>query len=520
MTDRHRALVYLLPKPARRFGLILFFLAAIAPGQSAQAQETGVGSVYRDPQDRFSVLVPPGWTAAGPGEGGIRLSRGEAYCTITAIDGDAPAREVVTQAVGRFASQWQDFQVVGPGERTIAGRRGFYAQATGLSVGTVVSILKLWAIPFGTRTIVLISVAPRSETSSLESDLESIEKSLVPLGNPPAPIVPLPATPQTAPDLSLEPFATDFLSLLVPRGWQVVLVGRCSELGFRLFDPSRPARQVFFFGQVGPLYANPEQKLIDQQYMVRTGLPIPYVEMPVIAPLTAANLLVQWQHIGLSRAVQAYMPRWPLLQDFLIIAGTSAPSPIENGKSEILRALFREDTDLAEGLFYATVGPGLPMTGQPGFGTVFGYMVTGIAAPKAEFARLEPVLVRCLASLSLSENYVKWCARQSLATWTGILKPGELLRQASDMIQSSWEKRAPDQDAASEKLRDNLRGVERLYDPATGQVYEFPKGFYEKYDPQRDRYVMDSLWPLPPDAFDLWAKPVLQGNQELRQPKQ
>jgi hypothetical protein len=156
------------------------------------------------------------------------------------------------------------------------------------------------------------------------------------------------------------------------------------------------------------------------------------------------------------------------------------------------------------------------MNGQPGYGTAYGYLVVGISAPKGEFASLEPELVRSLASFSVNENYVKWCVQQSPATWTGILKPGEMLREVSDLIHSSWEKRTPAQDAASEKSRDALRGVERLYDPATGQVLEFPKGFFEKYNVERNRYQMDSLQPLAPDAYDLWTKPVLQGSQQLK----
>ena len=498
------------------FVLPVVVLATIVLGRTALSPQPGVGNLYRDPQDRFSVIVPPEWTAAGSGEGGVRLIRGEARCNITVIERGGSAREIAADTVSRLEKQWQEFQVIGPGERTIAGRRGFYAKATGLRSGAGASILRLWAVPFGLRTLLLVIVAPQSQSASAEEDLEKIEQSLTPLGIPPVPILAPPAIPPSAPALNPEPFATDFLSVLVPKGWQVALVGRCSELAFRLFDPSRSARQIFFFGQVGPFYVSQEQRQIDQQFMARTGLSIPYFEMPVVAPLTAANLLSQWQYIALTRAAQAYMPRWPRLQDLFIVSSTSAPSPVQNGSTELMRALFREDADLAEGLFYATAAPGLPMNGQPGYGTAYGYLVAGVAAPKGEFAALEPELIRCLASFSLNENYVKWCVQQSAARWTGILKPGEMLREVSVLINSSWEKRPPAQDAASEKYRDTVRGVERLFDPATGQVYEFPRGFFEKYDPERSRYQMDSLQPLPPDAFDLWMKPVLQGNRQLK----
>jgi hypothetical protein len=502
----------------RRAGLVLplVVFAAFALGRTDLCSQADVDSLFRDPQDRFSVTVPAGWTAAGSGEGALRLTAGEAHCAITVLDGDTPALEIVTGTVSRFESEWQDFQVIGPGERTVAGRRGLYAQATGIARQAAM-MLRIWAIPFGLRTLVLTSVTPQSGIASLGKDLEKIEQSLTPLGLPPAPpAAAQPAIPATAPDLTLAPFATDFLSLLVPKGWQVVLVGRCSELGFRVFDPARPVRQVFFFAQVGPLYVSLEQKQIDQQFVSRTGLPIPYLEMPVIAPLTATNLLSLWQYIARTRAAQTYMPLWPRLEDPFVVSSTSESSPLQNGNTELVRALFREDADLGEGLFYATVAPGLPVTGQPGFGTAYGYLIAGIAAPKGEFTSLEPTLIRCLGSLNLNESYVKWCVQQSPSTWTGILKPGWMLRETSDLINTGWEKRTPAQNVASEMHRDDLRGVERLYDPSTGLVYEFPRGFYEKYNPDRNRYQMDSLQLLPPEAFALWEKPTLQGSQELK----
>ncbi len=500
--------------------MIVLMFTTLLSGATAPSPQPESGTLYRDPQDRFTVIVPPEWNAAGLVEGGVRLTRGESSCTITVIDGGASAREIAVETVRRFERQWQDFEVIGPGERTVAGRRGLYAQATGLSAGVNPSVMKLWAIPYGVRTLLLIAVTPRDQDASTQASLERIQESLMPLGTPPTPTPAPPAIPPSAPALNPVPFATDFLSILVPRGWQVVLVGGCSELGFRLYDPARPARQIFFFAQVGPFYVSQEQRQIDQQFMSRTGLSIPYIEMPVVAPLTAANLLSQWQNIGQTRAVREYMPRWPYLQDLFIVGSTGARSPVENGNTEVLRGIFREDADLGEGMFYATAAPGLPVNGQPGYGTAYGYLIAGIAAPKGEFPSLEPELVQCLARFNLNENYVKWCVQQSASRWTGILKPGEMLREVSDLIKSSWEKRPPAQDAASEKYRDTVRGVERLFDPATGQVYEFPKGFYEKYNAERNRYQMDSLQPLPADAFDLWTKPVLQGNQQLKPPRQ
>lgn len=53
--------------------------------------------------------------------------------------------------------------------------------------------------------------------------------------------------------------------------------------------------------------------------------------------------------------------------------------------------------------------------------------------------------------------------------------------------------------------------MERVYDPATGEVYEVPVGWYERYDLIRDQYDMGNLEPLPADDYDLWMRAVLDG---------
>jgi hypothetical protein len=78
----------------------------------------------------------------------------------------------------------------------------------------------------------------------------------------------------------------------------------------------------------------------------------------------------------------------------------------------------------------------------------------------------------------------------------------------------SWEKRPPTDDMLAEKNSDHLRGVERLYLPGTGDVYEFPLGFGVEYMAHPDRYNLDGLRPLPDDPI-YWLKNPLNGSRAV-----
>ena len=85
------------------------------------------------------------------------------------------------------------------------------------------------------------------------------------------------------------------------------------------------------------------------------------------------------------------------------------------------------------------------------------------------------------------------------------------MRETSDMIFDGWQSRSQASDIIAEKGSDAFRGVERVYDPSTGEVYEFPNGWFEQYDPNRNQYDMSGLQLLPSDDWDLWMHSVIDG---------
>lgn len=319
-----------------------------------------------------------------------------------------------------------------------------------------------------------------------------------------------------APVISLEHYEGGFFTIDKPRGWEIIPAGQCSSFAFLIRDPQEHRRQIFHFGEVGPVYMDHRQKQIDMQYMQMGGYPIQWIEMPVVNPLTPANFLAQFHLIARTRIAQSFMPQCPRLEGFSVISTTPQQCPINGGRSELVRALFTQNGKVAEGLFTATVAPVMPMTGSPGGGTAYGVLVSGITAPRGEFPHLQEALTRSIGSYSISQDYANRCLQQQAATYAGIMRAGQTLRETSDIITRGWENRNKTHDILAERRSDTILGKERLYDADTGEVYEFENGFYDRYDLNRQQYEMNNLQQLPNDNHNLWMQAPLDGARNLR----
>lgn len=314
----------------------------------------------------------------------------------------------------------------------------------------------------------------------------------------------------------LEIYDGGIFSIQKPKGWSVQTAGQCSTFAFLVRDSANPLRQIFHFGEVGPVYLDVRQKQIDMQYMRMGGYPVTWIEMPVVQPLTPENFLAHFYQIAGTEIAKAFMPGCPTLDRLQIISSSPQPSPIHGGTSALIRALFVKNQGVGEGLFSVTVAPLQPVTGNPGGGIGYGFLITGICAPKTEFRRSRKSLIQSIASYTLKREYVNQCLQQQAAAFQGILRAGKTLRETSDMIVQGWENRNKTDDIIAEKRSDAIRGRERLYNPDTGEVYEFDNGFYDHYNTQRNQYEMNNLKILNGHDHNLWTKPPLDGLRHLR----
>ncbi len=312
--------------------------------------------------------------------------------------------------------------------------------------------------------------------------------------------------------IQLENFDGGFFSIRKPTKWEVIQAGSCSTFSFLVRDKDAPERQIFYFGEVGPLYLAEEQKTVDKQYMDMGGYPIIWYEMPVIDPLTPDNFLERFHLIARTNTAKNFMNQMPELENIEIISSNKTQSVIQVD-TKIVRALFTRDGKLAEGQFYVTVAPLLPVSGSPGSGIGYAFSFIGITAKKDEFKAMQGELTESIGSFSLSQSYVNNCLAQQAQSTQRILKAGRTLSETSDIIISSWENRNRVDDIISEKRSDVILGMDRVYDPDTKEVYEVPNGFYDDYNINRQKFEMDNLQKLPDNDWNLWTSATLDGNK-------
>jgi hypothetical protein len=316
-------------------------------------------------------------------------------------------------------------------------------------------------------------------------------------------------------DARLQRFDNGIVSIDVPSGWDVFLAGQCAELAVVLRDRSQPLRQVFYFGSVGPVYMSQRQKQLDQQYMSMGGYPVPWIEMPVIEPLTPENFLVHFEQITATQAARQFMPQAPRLAGFEPVSASPTPSPLGAGQAALVRGLFHESGRLGEGLFSLSAVPFMPEKGGPGGGNAYGFMVCGVTAPKEEFAALQPLLTASLASLRISPQYAGQCMTSSQEVFQRVVQAGQTLRETSDMIMAGWEGRNRSQDVMAEKRADAIRGYDRVYNPDSGETYHVEPGFWDRYDQNRNTFELSNLQRLPDNDHGLWTSPP-RDQREIR----
>lgn len=323
-----------------------------------------------------------------------------------------------------------------------------------------------------------------------------------------------PKTAAAKPLIQLENYNGGFFTIEKPAGWQIMTAGQGPTLGIWMRDPQQPGRQAFFFGAVGPVYLSQQQKSIDQQYMSRGGYPVPWSDMPVISPPTASTFLTKWNTLAASRIARNYMAELPQFNNLVIIS--TQPIPSQYGRtSELVRALFTLNGAIIEGLFTATIFETVPFANGPGGHQAYALMFMGVTAPQREFMQAQEPLMRSLASFNLSEQYVQAYMASSREAFAGVMRAGQTLREASDIITKGWTARQKTYDILSAKRSDAMLGKERFRDPQTGEVFEFQNGWYRDYDIHRNKFNKPNLQPIPDNDYEGWTAATLNGPNHV-----
>lgn len=315
-----------------------------------------------------------------------------------------------------------------------------------------------------------------------------------------------PGGPSTPP--GLEHHDGGFFSIDKPIGWTVTTAGYCQTFAFLLQDPAEPLAQVFYFGTVGPVYLTQAQKDFDLYACSFTpgSCPIPWVDAPVVSPFTPENFMAHWPDVADMEAAGEFMPAFPHLEELRLASAVEKAPMLPPGSTGELRGIFARQGRVGEGMFLASILV-YPLD------LAYGHFVCGVTAPKAQFPAKADLLVASLDSFTVTSDYVKWCLAQSQQQWGAVAQVGRTLSEASDILWDGWVARTHSADILAEQYSDGFRGVERVYDPSNGTVYEVPAGWYaDDYDPHRGEYQMSGLQPLPDDAWALWMAAVASGS--------
>jgi hypothetical protein len=313
------------------------------------------------------------------------------------------------------------------------------------------------------------------------------------------------------------PLETIF-TLQKPKGWEVIISGMCSTLAFLIRDPNEPLRQIFYFGSVRPVYLNQGQKNYEQYLcsLVPPPCPLTWTDAPVVSPLTVENFFSHWPEIASMQNAATFMPEFPKLQNIELISVTSQPPMLTLTGSEttLLRGVFTDGDPInpkaAKGQFLGTV-----LADPLGSGTGSGYMIFGATALVREFKFDIDKMVDSLNSFSITNVYFNWCVAQSQQQWGAVAAIGQTLSEASDIIMEGWLNRTATQDILVYKYNNSTNGIETVWDPATGDVYQFEIGWYDQYALNPGAYNISNLSPMPDNRVDLWEGTILDGPSHV-----
>ena len=156
--------------------------------------QTNSGTTYWDPQRRFNVRVPAGWTAEALGDTGAKVSHGSAYANVLVMEGGSKPADILAQLARQIGAQWSPFDELQRGDGTLSGHPAAFVFYSGVNPRGVQSFLKLVALATDRATYVLLMSAAQHEFTALKATLDQIEQSFTP-GDASAAVTPAPNNP-------------------------------------------------------------------------------------------------------------------------------------------------------------------------------------------------------------------------------------------------------------------------------------------------------------------------------------
>ncbi len=133
---------------------------------------------YRDPQQRFQLEVPAGWTAQSFGKG-VNFVKGGSYMLV--MDGAGAGPAMLDRWTGQFTSQWSNTQEIKSGNATLDGQPAAYRLLSGVNPKGVSSFLKITVA----QAVVMVAACPENEFAATKPVFERMERSFMMAGGAP-----------------------------------------------------------------------------------------------------------------------------------------------------------------------------------------------------------------------------------------------------------------------------------------------------------------------------------------------
>lgn len=304
--------------------------------------------------------------------------------------------------------------------------------------------------------------------------------------------------------ISLHPYNGGIYSISVPSGWEVVSRGECTTFNILMFDPQNPLRRVIRGGSFGPFFTNEQARMGALQMSNMTGVPMPGVNNPVLQQMSALPILSYFPLAHRYPGTHPHFPNWQILS-------VNWVKPIQAtagmGRAEQVDFIFEENGQQGRARFDVH----MVHLGN----TIKTLMFYGYTLPSQEFDQSSAILEQSVISFRMQQAYLDQCQHNQQAGFAAQQRAYKSQQESADAQFKSWQQRDRAGNRMHEKWGDAFHGEERLYDPETGQVYQFESGFYDDYNPNREQFNKNQLQPLPDDDEELWEQAPLPGWEHL-----
>jgi len=158
----------------------LRLLAVSAPAQSS-APTHASSRTYRDPQGRYTLAVPAGWSVTPPadaGSGTVQLSSGPSWAMLMPSSGGQP-RDVNHQVTQQIKAQFKDFKMLNEGDLQVNGHPSHGTTATGINPkGARVSVLVLSIDAGSGHYLTVISSSPNDQAKNINATVMQMAQSI------------------------------------------------------------------------------------------------------------------------------------------------------------------------------------------------------------------------------------------------------------------------------------------------------------------------------------------------------